>query len=153
MSKEICMSNPADRRTGPRRTTSATAPRGIAAVEFAIVAPLFLILMLGVIEYGRMLVVQQVVTEAAREGVRAAVCSGARTSDATTAAFDRLAASSITGATVTVNPSPPGGAANGQPVSVTVEVPFAAVSWLHSSAALDATTLTATCTMRSEAQQ
>lgn len=136
-----------------RRTRGPAARRGVAAVEFAIVAPLFLVLMLGVIEYGRMLVVQQVVMEAAREGVRAAVCAGAQTSDALTAANDRLAASSISGATVSVSPNPPGAATNGDPVSVTVEVPFAAVSWLHSSSALDATTLSATCTMRSEVQQ
>lgn len=140
---------PAGLRPSPRRA----ARGGVAAVEFAMVAPLFLILLLGVIEYGRMLVVQQVVNEAAREGVRAAVCTGAQTSDVLTAANDRLAASSVSGATVTVNPNPPSSAINGDPVSVTVEVPFSAVSWLHSSAALDATTLTATCTMRSEAQQ
>ncbi|HEX5444462.1 MAG TPA: TadE family protein [Pirellulales bacterium] len=136
-----------------RRRRPARSRRGVAAVEFALVAPLFLILLLGVIEYGRMLVVQQVVNEAAREGVRAAVCAGAQTSDVLAAANDRLTASSISGAAVTVSPSPPGSAANGDPVSVTVEVPFSAVSWLHSSAALDATTLSATCTMRSETQQ
>lgn len=136
----------------PRRSSRAAARRGVAAVEFAIVAPLFLIFLLGTIEYGRMLVVQQIVNEAAREGVRAAVCTGAQTSDAVTAANDRLAASSISGATVTVNPNPLSSAANGDPVSVTVEVPFSAVSWLHSSSALDATMLSATCTMRSEAQ-
>lgn len=147
------MPEAAHRSAYPYRSRRAAARRGVAAVEFAMVAPLFLILLLGVIEYGRMLVVQQVVNEAAREGVRAAVCTGAQTSDVLSAANERLAASSVSGATVSMNPNPPSSAINGDPVSVTVEVPFSAVSWLHSSAALDATTLSATCTMRSEVQQ
>ncbi len=41
--------------------------RGAAAVEFAIVAPVFFLLVFGMIEYGRMVMVQQVITNASRE--------------------------------------------------------------------------------------
>ena len=51
--------------------------RGAAAVEFAVVAPIFLLLVFGMIEYGRMVMVQQVLTNASREGARCAVLDGA----------------------------------------------------------------------------
>ena len=50
--------------------------RGAAAAEFAIVAPLFLTLVFGVIQFGRMIMVQQIVINAAREGARAAIVPG-----------------------------------------------------------------------------
>jgi Flp pilus assembly protein TadG len=45
--------------------------RGGAAVEFAIVLPLFVGLVMGALEYGYFFFSQQVVTNAAREGARA----------------------------------------------------------------------------------
>ncbi len=45
---------------------------GVAAVEFAIVAPVFFLLALGLIEVGRMMMLQQALTNAAREGCRVA---------------------------------------------------------------------------------
>ena len=44
--------------------------RGVAAVEFAIVFPLMLLLMFGIIEFGTMMYDQIMVTNAAREGAR-----------------------------------------------------------------------------------
>jgi Flp pilus assembly protein TadG len=46
--------------------------RGAAAVELALVLPLFLILIAGVYEVGRMAEVQQILSNAAREGARQA---------------------------------------------------------------------------------
>lgn len=45
--------------------------RGTAAVEFALVIPVLLILVMGIIEFGRAYYVQTVLSGAAREGVRA----------------------------------------------------------------------------------
>ena len=45
---------------------------GAAAVEFAIVAPIFFLLALGLIEIGRMVMLQHSMTNAAREGCRVA---------------------------------------------------------------------------------
>lgn len=47
--------------------------RGQALVEFALVAPIFLLLVIGVVEFGRAWNIHQVVQDAAREGVRAGV--------------------------------------------------------------------------------
>lgn len=51
---------------------------GVAIVEFAVTFPILLVLILGIWELGRMIQVQQVVNNAAREGARQA-STGART--------------------------------------------------------------------------
>jgi Flp pilus assembly protein TadG len=50
----------------------AAARRGVAAVEFAALLPGILILLMGIIEVGRLVEMQQVLSNAAREGARQA---------------------------------------------------------------------------------
>lgn len=129
--------------------------RGAAAVEFAIVAPVFFLLVFGMIEYGRMVMVQQVITNASREGARVGVLDGSTTAQVQTAVTNYLTAAKIpTGsATTTVSPSPPSSAGYGGAVSCTVAVGFNSVSWLPAPLFLGGKTLTATATMRREAVQ
>ena len=47
-----------------------TDRKGTAAVEFALVAPLLCVMILGMLEIGRALQVQQALTNAVREGCR-----------------------------------------------------------------------------------
>ncbi len=61
----------------PVRTRIAARRSGQALVEFALVVPLLLILLLGVVEFGRAWNAYQVVTDAAREGARIAAVSDA----------------------------------------------------------------------------
>lgn len=49
----------------------ADRDRGAAAVELALVLPLLLLMLFGIIDFGRMLNAQITLTEAAREGARA----------------------------------------------------------------------------------
>ena len=127
--------------------------RAAAAVEFALVAPVFFLLVLGMIEYGRMVMVQQVITNASREGARQAVLDGATTAEVQTVVNNYLASGSITGATVTVTPNPPTNAEFGDPVTVSVSIPFSQVSWLPSPMYLGGKTLIATTVMRRESVQ
>lgn len=125
---------------------------GAAVVEFAIVAPLFFLLIFGMIEYGRMVMVQQVITNASREGARRAVLDGA-TSSGVIAAVDEFldsAAVNSQAAEVRLSPDPPENAGYGGAVTVTVSVPFNKVSWLPSPMYLGSTTLEAKTTMRRE---
>jgi len=123
--------------------------RGAAAVEFAIVLPVFVILVFGMIEYGRMVMVQQVITNASREGARKAVLDGATTSSVQSAVTTYLTNAAVHGGSTAVSPDPTA-AASGDPVTVTVSIPFSAVSWLPSPMYLGGKTLSASTTMRRE---
>ena len=124
--------------------------RATAAVEFAVVAPVFLLMVFGMIEYGRMVMVYQVITNASREGARVAVLDGATTASVTDQVNTYLSNGSVSGATVTVTPNPPSTAQYGDPVTVTVSVPFSQVSWLPSPMYLGGKTLTSSTVMRRE---
>ncbi len=50
--------------------------KGQSLVEFALVVPLLLILMLGIVEFGRAWMTKNILTGAAREAVRVAVVGG-----------------------------------------------------------------------------
>ena len=73
----------ATRRSRAPRAAGRTAPPpsrwGVAATEFAIVAPVFLLLVIGILELGRALMVQQVLINASRVGARQAITLGATT--------------------------------------------------------------------------
>ncbi|MFW6170603.1 MAG: TadE/TadG family type IV pilus assembly protein, partial [Planctomycetota bacterium] len=127
--------------------------RGAAAVEFAVVAPVFLLFALGMIEYGRMVMVQQVITNASREGARIAVLEGSTSTDVEGAVNAYLSSGSISGASITVTPTNLDEMAFGDPVTVTVDVPFDQVSWLPSPMYLSGKTLSATTVMRRESVQ
>lgn len=114
---------------------------------------MFFLLILGMVEYGRMVMVQQVITNASREGARQAVLDGATTAEITNIVNAYLTSGSISGATVTVAPNPPTNAEFGDPVTVTVSIPFNQVSWLPSPMYLGGKTLTASTVMRRETVQ
>ena len=85
--------------------------RGQGVVEFALIVPILLLLVFGILEGGRVLYSQIIVAEAAREGARAVAISGDRTQAA-------AAVKNFTGTfTTTVSPTP---LVYGQPVTVTV---------------------------------
>jgi len=113
------------------------------------VLPVFVILVFGMIEYGRMVMVQQVITNASREGARKAVLDGATTSAVQTAVTTYLTNAAISGGSTAVSPDP-STAASGDPITVTVSIPFSAVSWLPSPMYLGGKTLAASTTMRRE---
>jgi Flp pilus assembly protein TadG len=46
---------------------------GVAAIEFAIILPLLVLLLFGTVEFGLLLYNQQVITNASREGARAGI--------------------------------------------------------------------------------
>ncbi len=127
--------------------------RGAAVVEFAVVAPVLILLVFGMIEFGRMVMVQQIITNASREGARVAVLDGSTRTGVETTVQGYLQSGSINGATVTVSPDPPSGAGYGAPVTVNVSVPFDQVSWLSTPMFLGGITLRATTVMRRETVQ
>jgi Flp pilus assembly protein TadG len=126
---------------------------GTAAVEFAVVAPVFFLFALGIIEIGRAMMVQTVMTNAAQLGARAGALNGAQASDVTATVNNYLSNAGIAGATSTSTPNPPSSANPGQDVRVTVTIPYSSVSWLPTPAYLGSTTLSATALVQRETGQ
>ncbi len=129
--------------------------RGASVVEFAVVAPVFLLLVFGMLEYGRMVMVQQLLTNATREGARRAVLDGATATEVKGVVVDYLNGSSITvsAQNVTITPSSPSDAGFGEPVQVSVTVPFSQVSWLPTPMFLGDVTMQSKSVMRRESVQ
>jgi hypothetical protein len=128
--------------------------RGAAAVEFALVAPVFFLLVFGMIEFGRMVMVQQVITNASREGARAAVLDGATTASVNTTVTNYLTGAHLSGGSVTIAPADPSTAKAGDPITVTVQIPFSQVTWLPAPMFISGSTqLTAATVMRRETVQ
>src|SRR5262245_28334400 len=125
---------------------------GAAVIEFAAVVPVLLLFILGIVEYGRMLMVAQMATSGSREGARYAVQA-----DATPSGVDQYVRTYLTQTSVPadgistvaieyqVSSSDPAYTPDNQgwvtatnlaalpagtAVRVRVEVSYAAVSWL-----------------------
>jgi len=105
------------------------ADQGAAAVEMAIVLPLLLLVLFAVVDFGRMLNAQITLTQAAREGARAAVLNA----DPTARAQD--AASGLAPVQVAVTPCPATSGAYDDAVVVTSHT-FTFITPLGNAAAL-----------------
>lgn len=128
--------------------------RGQAMVEFAIVLPLLLLLIIAIFEFGRAWEVYHAVTDAARLGARSAVVADPiTTQDSIYAIVDRAlarAAVDTSAATVTLSGWRTG---TGTPATVTIQVPYTFVflrPFLHWTSSRAAITLTSTFVMRNE---
>jgi Flp pilus assembly protein TadG len=122
-------------------------------VEFALVAPIFLAFVVGSIELGRAIVVQEALTNASREGARVGIVDGALTTDVKSAVNSYLSGMSITGASTSVTPTDPGLSAAGTQVTVSVSIAYASVTWVPSPWFLKNATLTATTVMQRQSSQ
>jgi Flp pilus assembly protein TadG len=106
-----------------------TKRRGSAIVEFAVIAPLFVLLIFAMIEFGRMIMVKQILTNAAREGARLAVVSGTTDQNVLDKVSTYMTNAGIGSTTQTVSPSLTS-AETGDSITVTVSVPYKDVAWL-----------------------
>jgi Flp pilus assembly protein TadG len=97
-------------RGGRRRRDRCGRDRGAAAIEFALLLPLLLLIIFGIIDFGRALNTQITITQAAREGARLAsfgTSSAAVVSRTQTAATGlSLPASDVTVTTCPQNTAP-----------------------------------------------
>ena len=90
--------------------------RGSAAVEFALLLPVLLLIVFGIIDFGRALNAQETLTQAAREGARLAALNQPDVTGRT-----QSAATGLSPVGVTVTPCPVGA---GPEVSATVKVSY-----------------------------
>jgi Flp pilus assembly protein TadG len=116
--------------TKPRRR------RGTAAVEFAVIAPVLIIFLLGMFEITRAIQVKNYLTDAARSSVRVAIQPGNSNSAVTTSVNTALSANGITPANATITILVNGSAVDVNTakkydqISVKVSVPISKVSWV-----------------------
>jgi Flp pilus assembly protein TadG len=134
------------------------ADDGQAAVEFALVLPFLLILLIGIVEFGRAWNEHQVITDAAREAARACVIFDPTVTEANvktvakramaTAAIDTTRPTIVVAVTGFLRPNP-----TGQPCTVAIQLPYRftffgpLVAW---STGYSTITLNTSFTMRNE---
>lgn len=110
-----------------RRHTSFRSDRGQTAVEFALIAPMLIALLLGIVQAGIAFHNYITITDAARAAARTAITAriqgltGSDITNAATAAAPDLDPSKLA---VTVDPANPGSVAGGSTVTVTVAYPY-----------------------------
>jgi Flp pilus assembly protein TadG len=97
--------------------------RGAVAVEFALLLPLLLLLIFGIIDFGRALNAQVTLTQAAREGARLAALN-----EPNVVARTQAAATGLSGVSVTIVTSCPVGAGPGVNADVKVSYSFSFIT-------------------------
>lgn len=79
------------------------AQKGQSLVEFALLIPVFVIMLFGIMEFARLWETMNVLTSAAREGARVAAVTAPSESQVTNAVERLLGAANISSAAVTVS--------------------------------------------------
>jgi Flp pilus assembly protein TadG len=129
------------------RGGSGLRRRGATAVEFAIVSPIFFVLVIAAFEFGRLNVIRHTADNAAYEAARRAMVPGATVAEATTEAQRILRIVGTRGATVNVTPATLG--PDVDRVTVTVDVPMNQNGWI-TPRFTRSTNIRATSTLRTE---
>ena len=133
--------------------------RGAEIVEFALVTPVLLVVLAGIVDMGFMFNSYEVITNAAREGARLAAVPGWTDTAVKTRVNAYIAAAGLNTNTVVTTVDPVAvnvGAGTINGVKVVVSYPYnymmlgPMVKLVQSSASFDTITLTAASTMRTE---
>jgi Flp pilus assembly protein TadG len=137
--------------------------KGAAMVEAAIILPVFLLLVFGLIEASRLGMVVQILTTASREGCRVAVIDGNNDSSTVQSAVNGiLTNASMPTQTLTVSDSDPGStgaylmpstwstSSGGTAITLTLRLPYNSLSWFGTPFLFRNTSVTASATMASE---
>jgi Flp pilus assembly protein TadG len=115
-----------------RRGTRNARERGAAAVEFALLLPVLLLILFMIIDAGRALNAQLTLTEAAREGARLAALGEP---DSTVSSKTVAAATGLSGVIVSVTGCAPGAGPTSS-ATVSVSYPFSFVTPIGAVAGL-----------------
>ena len=131
----------------PKRQVSQR--QGVAAVEFAMVLPVIVLVLFGVLELACMIHVQSALLNASREGARHAITRRATRASVTEICQQSLQHAAVKHATVSVSPDP-ATAPPGTLINVRASADYLANSWLPGSGFFRGTHLSNEVTMRKE---
>lgn len=132
-----------------RRSKTKRHRRGGIALECALVMPVFLSMILGVLECARMGMASQILTNAAREGCRIAALPGKTATDAQNRVNLVLGGAGFPSTSIVLSPSDPSTATGGTAITLSITVPFSKLSWLGTATFLN-TNVKASATFASE---
>ncbi len=125
--------------------------RGQAVVEMALVLPVLILLVFGIVEFGRVLHTYMIVTDLSREGARKGAVGGTDSEIVTTVENNASAAGlDIANLTVNVTPASMAKRARGTSVSVTVSFPVEIIAPVIGNIIGNPYTVTSHTTMRVE---
>lgn len=130
-------------------TALIRANRGQAVIEFAFVLPLLLLLCFGITEFGRAWMTVNILTSAAREGVRLAAVTAPDTPAVEQRVRDVCGAAGVEPTSITVTPPDPSDP--DRRVTVTVEADFEVIPGQILGAFSGTIPLRTTSVMRHEA--
>lgn len=116
------------------------------------IAPLMILLTLGMMEVGRMVMVKQLLINASREGARMAVLPGATADQVISHVESELVAMAINGAQVKLDPSVIDSLPAGTNIEVRVSIDAMEVSWVPNPVFSIDQQLVASTTMRRESR-
>jgi len=100
-----------------------TARRGIAAVEFAVILPVLVLVVIGSIEACTMVFLKESLTVAAYEGSRVSLLPAATEAEVIARCQEVLTERNVQGGSVQVNPSAIAATPTGDPIQVLVSAP------------------------------
>jgi len=99
-------------------------------VEFALILPLFLLLLVGLIEFGRAVGISHTLSEVARSGARLySLRNVVKEQDVYLAIDKNMKAAGLTNYEVKLDPDPSQSIAHLSPVAVEISLPFDSANW------------------------
>jgi Flp pilus assembly protein TadG len=101
---------------------------GVTVVECAVVLSVLLLFILGIVEFGRVMMVQHILTNGAREGARRAVVANPNQAEVEAAVADYMKTCGLSSCQMAMTDLSTVGA--GDPITVTVTIPYKQVTWL-----------------------
>jgi len=141
-----------------QRTPAAARRKAASAVEFALVSPVFFLLLAGIIEFGQAFRVQHSLSTAARQGARAAIVEGATVAAVTAKVSENCARTlGLRHQDISVSIGINGGsggnlaaAPEGSEISVTVSVPYSKIGLVFFGKLISVPVISAVCTLERE---
>ena len=126
--------------------------RGTAIVEMALILPVFLLLILGLMDASRLFMVASELTVASREGCRIAATNGKTSTDVANYLNTALTNNGIkpSDTTITLSPTSIETTTLGTPITLTLSIPFNKVSYLGTPFLFASSTISISASMSSE---